>query len=217
MRRFGVIVGGMAFVAMLSWAAAPAGAATATGCSGTAKSYDAHGAVVDSVAFPGPGATQDDPFLVARDGTVSWAGSTASVIQHGSWKVDAWPVTISGSMENASAKTSSSGTEKVKDRLPISVTGLIYVKATLSGAGGARCVGGGWVKFTGSPLSTPLFWIAAFLLLFGFLGFLMLMLGFRSGLGATELESAMVARTIEDGVEDYSAELEGHTPAGGAR
>ena len=125
--------------------------------------------------MPGPGATKADPFRVDYDGTVTWSGSTDAPIRNGTWKVRAWPFTISGSMTNASGLITKSGTDKVSDRLSVKVPGLILVKVRLAGSGGTVCTASGWAKLEGSPTFTPVWFAGGVLMLVGASGFVLLL------------------------------------------
>ena len=98
----------------------PVGAALgadATGCSGSATSFDSTGAPLDQVSAPGQGGTFDDPFVVDLEGTVAWEGSTEVVFQNGGWSVTASGVPIaSGDIgANEDAVTTKSGTYNAAD------------------------------------------------------------------------------------------------------
>ena len=179
-------------------AAPSAGAATATGCSGAATSTDNDGNALDGVDVPGPHGTKSDPFEITSKGTVDWSGSTDEVIQDGKWTVYAWPFSFDGKIDNDDGNTQKSGNEKVDDRLPLPVPGLIFVKVTLTGKGGAECRATGWVRITDSPMSSAVFWFAALLMLFGFLGWILLMMGFRSGAAPVSPADTATAETLTE-------------------
>jgi len=121
--------------------------------------------------------------MVDHDGTVYWNGSTTRIISNGKWTVYIFPLDFSGKVTNSSGKTSDSGTRVIKHDIPVNIPGLAYVKVTISGQGGATCTAGAWIKFTGSPTSSPLWWVALMLLIFGGIaGALLLLIVF--GIGA---------------------------------
>lgn len=148
--------------------------AGATGCSGSATSFAADSTEIMAVTAPGPSATQADPFKVDYDGTVTWTGSTDSVIQDGSWTVTATPFSFSGDLANESGKQEAEGTITPSDYLPFAVPGLVLVTVDLTGAGGTTCTVTGWIQFTGNPLSSPAGWVALAFTILGALGFLVL-------------------------------------------
>jgi len=163
--------------------AGPAGAATATGCSGSATSTDKNGIPVDQVAAPGPGGTKDNPFKIAYDGHVKWQGKTDTLIKPGKYEVDiGLPFSFSGTFKNGDNKTQSSGNEKVSDRMPVKITGLFKVDVKVTGTGGS-CSGSAWLLISDSPLFTPL-WFASVVLL------LLAVLLFYMGVPANEAEAA---------------------------
>ena len=140
--------------------------ATLTGCSGDATSVDAKGNPVGSVAAPGePGSSPENPFVVDRNGTVQWSGSTDAVITDHSWTVSLYGIPVkSGSSKNQDQKQQTSGVEKIRNFLPIPVVGLFHVTGELSGTGGS-CTGDIWLKLAGSPVGTPV-WFAGLAALF---------------------------------------------------
>jgi len=148
--------------------------ADATGCSGAATSFTAGDAEIMTVNAPGPSATQDDPFRVDFDGTVTWSGSTEQVIQDGSWTVTARPFSFSGEVTNSSGTTEADGEIVPNDYLPFAIPGLVLVTVDLVGADGAACSASGWIQFTGNPLASPAGWVALALTLLGALGLLVL-------------------------------------------
>ncbi len=156
-------------------AATAAVGADASGCEGSATSTDSTGATIQTVTAPGPSATQDDPFMVAYDGTVTWEGATEQVIQDGSWTVTATPFSFSGEIRNDSGKVKGSGDISPDTYLPFAIPGLVLVTVDLTGADGATCSVSGWIQFTGNPLASPAGWVAAGLSVLGALGMLLLL------------------------------------------
>ena len=156
-------------------AATVAVGADASGCEGSATSLDSTGATIQTVTAPGPSATQDDPFMVDYDGTVSWEGATQEVIQDGSWTVTATPFSFSGEVTNDSGKKKGSGVVSPDSYLPFAIPGLVLVTVDLAGADGTTCSVSGWIQFTGNPLSSPAGWVAISLGVLGALGMLLLL------------------------------------------
>lgn len=147
--------------------------ADATGCSGSATSYAADGTKIQSVRAPGAGATEQDPFQVSFDGTVSWRGSTDGAIRNGTWTVSAQPFSFAGAFANKSGKTSAAGTVSPSDYLPFAIPGLVHLTVDVTGQGGS-CSVSGWIKFTGNPLTSPAGWVALAMTALGALGLLAL-------------------------------------------
>lgn len=167
----------LAAAALGTFALAPsAPAVTAQGCGGEATSARADGTQLDRLTAPGPGATRNDPFRVDPDGTVRWKGQTDQVIQNGRWTLQAWPFTVTGTVRNGNGDTTRSGEDRVEDRLPLKLPGLYFVKVKLRGGDGATCTASGWVKITGNPAFTPLWFGGIVLMLAGVGGFASLLL-----------------------------------------
>lgn len=90
--------------------AAATSTADASGCSGSAISFDAAGQPLDNVKAPGKGGTQDVPFVVDLDGTVAWKGSTPTALQDGTWSVTVAGVPVrSGDITNTDGVTTKAG------------------------------------------------------------------------------------------------------------
>lgn len=162
-------------------------AAEARGCSGEATSTKADGTTLYRLTAPGPGATRNSPFRVDPDGTVRWKGQTDQVIQNGRWTLQAWPFTVTGTLRNASGDTTKSGEDRVSDRLPVKLPGLYFVKVKLRGGDGASCTASGWVKVTGNPAFTPLWFGGLALMVAGLGGFASLLLGGKAAAGAAPI------------------------------
>jgi hypothetical protein len=147
-------------------------------CALTLTSFDKNGNQMDTATVGDTDATQENPFEVAFDGTVQWAGTMGSqVITNHHWSVSVFniPTPLSGGDANASGKTDGSGTVYVGKNLPIQITGLFYVSGGISGTGG-DCAGSGWMKLTGDPFGTIPFWIFVVLAV---VGLLLMFMGFR--------------------------------------
>lgn len=141
------------------------------GCNLSLSSTDAAGAALDTASV-GQGGTQDDPFLVDWDGTVSWQGDSGSqVFTDHSWQVSVFgiPTPLRGGDPNDAGETSSSGSTGVSENAPFQFTGLYNVSGDINGTDGAHCDGSGWFKLTGNPLTTIPFWIAVIVALIGLL------------------------------------------------
>jgi len=148
-----------AFV-LLVFIAPAAGAANLTGgCQGSATSSDKNGQQLDSVSAPGAGGTGSNPFLVDVDGTVDYKGSSPTVFHNHSWHVDVFGISVkSGGAKNGTNQSSTSGTEKISDYLPVNAVGLYRVSGGITADEGS-CSGSAWVKIAGSPVGT-IGWIA---------------------------------------------------------
>ncbi len=165
MRRGGRIVALSALAVLaLGLPASAALAADATGCSGSVQSLMADGSPLDAASAPGAGGTEDDPLVIDPDGSVTWQGSTDVAITSGSWAVAAGGVPIlSGTIDNADGKTSSSGVVELSTTLaPVQwllvTSALIPVAGEMTGPEGS-CTGSGWITGTGgSPMSSPVFY-----------------------------------------------------------
>lgn len=157
-------------------------AADATGCAGSATSYAANGDVVDNVRAPGPGGTEDAPFRIDPEGSVAWQGGTTTVIQDGSWSVSVfgWPV-MSGDFTNEDGKRKADGVQEMSSVPVLSAflfTGSpkIPVSGDVSSADGS-CTVSGWVTGVGSPVTSPMFWTGAGVLVLATLLLIWLILG----------------------------------------
>jgi hypothetical protein len=147
---------------------------TLTGCSGTGQSVSSSGTTIQSATAPSGSASPTHPFLVAYNGTVPYQGKSDAVITNHHWHLSVFGVQVkSGGSRNEKQLDTSSGTEKVKDYLPIRLTGEFYVSGKISGSGGA-CAGALWVKLTGNPVGSVL-WILG--VIFGAIGLLILSIG----------------------------------------
>lgn len=155
-------------------------AADATGCSGSAISFDADGIPIDNVKAPGEGGTQADPFLIDLDGEVAWVGSTSTVLTDATWSVNAGGIPIlSGEFANEEGKTKDAGRLSMSSTLPGPVAALLKgsqvvpVSGSIVSAAGT-CEGSGYISAGLPAFGTPM-WITAIvlivisLLLLGFL------------------------------------------------
>lgn len=174
LRRLALI----ALPALILLLPASASAFPLTNCTLNLTSLAASGATLDTATAGGNDSTQADPFIVAWDGTVQWAGTMGPlVIKDHSWGVSVFniPTPQSGGDPNEGGDTDGDGTVQVSDTLPFEVTGLFYVSGQISGTGGS-CEGSGWVKLSGDAFGTILFWIGLALVV---LGLAMLWMGYR--------------------------------------
>jgi hypothetical protein len=178
--RVASVVGLSSLLAVL--VAAPAAAFDLNGgCTLDLSSTDASGAALDGASGApggGQGGTQDDPFIVDWDGTVSWTGSSGSqVFMDHSWQVSVFgiPTPLRGGDPNDGGDTTADGSTGVSENAPIELTGVFNVSGDINGADGAHCDGSGWFKLNGNPLTTIPFWIAVVVAVAG----LLLLLGAR--------------------------------------
>ncbi len=155
--------------------AAPVAAFPLTNCTLAASSIAADGSTIASIASGAADATQDAPFLVDWDGTVTYKGSAQVEMKSNKWHVDVFgvPTPLMGGSDNGDDNRDGSGTVGVSANAPFRFTGLYYVSGVLKGSGGT-CEGSGWFKLTGDPTGTLPFSVAA---AFTILGVLMLARG----------------------------------------
>ena len=161
---------------------ASVGAFPLTTCTLTLTSTDANGKTIATATGGADDATETNPFLVDWDGTVTWRGTSgATAVKNNSWHVDVFmvPTPLRGGDANDKSNKVGTGTTSVRANAPFQFTGLYYVSGEFRGEG-AACVGSGWLKLTGNPVSTIPFWIAVVL---GLLGLLLLALGLRGSWG----------------------------------
>jgi hypothetical protein len=171
-RRLGFLTAGVLISGgVLLFPAHALGAATASGCSGTAVSFDADGHELDRVAAPGAGGTSDDPFEVDPEGSVKWeASASPAVPDDGTWKVET-KSTPKLSFGGDGGLDQSSGTEELKDHLVVDIpligetrvaSGKFFVEVVVEG-GAVTCTMSGYVEINGSPIGTPIFWAGVIL------------------------------------------------------
>ena len=134
------------------WQPTTAAAFALSGCQVTLTSLDADGNEIDSAVGGSADATQHDPLRVSWSGTVRWTRDTATVSagQGGSWHVDVFglPTPLRGSDGSAV-----SDSVRVSESLPFRFSGLLFVSGRLSGPD-VTCVGSGWLRVMGDPVST---------------------------------------------------------------
>jgi hypothetical protein len=185
-----------AMVLSLGLFASPAGAATSSGCSGSALSFSNRGIPLDKVAAPGSGGTQDRPFEIMWNGSIEWNGQTAQVLKNGTWRVNVQssfllfkigelatghPNGVSGTIGNESGETSKSGRFVPSAKVPIMFPGTYVVTVVATGEGGATCTAEVWVKVVNSPTGTPLFWAALVLILIAII--MLTLIGYTKWIG----------------------------------
>lgn len=142
-----------------------------TNCTLALTAVDAHGAQVGTATGGGADSTQENPFTVDWDGTVSYDGTTGSqVIKNNSWHVDVFglPTPLRGGSDNGDGNTKGSGSVGVSANAPFRITGLYYVSGEITGQGGS-CAGSGWFKLAGDPVGTIPFFVGLILLVLGVL------------------------------------------------
>jgi hypothetical protein len=142
------------------------------GCSLEIASLDAAGAPVDVASGPGAagGGTQDDPFLIDWDGTVSWVGNSGDqVFNNHTWQTYVFliPTPVRGGDPNDEDDTTGTGTAGVSANAPFRITGLYHVSGHIDGDEGAHCDGSGWFKLTGDAVGTIPFWLAVLIAVAG--------------------------------------------------
>jgi hypothetical protein len=148
--------------------AAPVAAFPLTNCTLGANGLAADGSTIDSVKSGAADATQDAPFLVDWDGTVTYDGTSQIELKNNSWHVDVFgiPTTLQGGDANTADTRDGNGTVSVSDNAPFKFTGLYFVSGSITGSGGT-CTGSGWLKLTGDPTGTIPMLIALLVLLLG--------------------------------------------------
>ena len=148
--------------------AAPVAAFPLTNCTLKATALAADGSQLDSIEGGALDATQEDPFLVDWDGTITYAGASQIAMVNNTWSVSVFniPTPLSGGDDNPEDTRDGSGTVGVSTNAPFRFTGLYFVSGALTGSGGT-CAGSGWFKLTGDPLGTIPFWVGLGVLILG--------------------------------------------------
>lgn len=139
------------------------------GCTLSITSLDAHGATLATATGGGNDSTQDNPFIVDWDGTVSYQGTTGTqVIKDNAWHVDVFniPTPLRGGSPNGDGNKTGSGSVGVSANAPFRITGLYYVSGEIKGTGGS-CSGSGWFKLAGDPVGTIPFFVGLVALVLG--------------------------------------------------
>jgi hypothetical protein len=156
------MVGAAVLVALgIQMLAAPVAAFPLTNCSLQATALRADGSTIGSIASGAVDATQDDPFLVDWNGTITYTGSSQIEMKNNSWSVAVFgiPTPLSGGDDNPDDDRDGNGTVGVSANAPFRFTGLYFVSGSITGSGGT-CAGSGWFKLTGDPVGTIPFWVA---------------------------------------------------------
>jgi hypothetical protein len=140
-----------------------------TNCTLTLNSTAKGGATLDTATGGAPDATQQDPFVVDWDGTVTYDGTTGTqVIKKNTWYVNVWhiPTPLRGGSPNDDGNQKGNGSVGVSANAPFRITGLYFVDGAISGDGGS-CAGSGWFKLAGDPVGTIPFFVGLALLIVG--------------------------------------------------
>jgi hypothetical protein len=159
------IVPGLLALAVLLLVPSPATAFELPGCDLLLTSLAADGTLVDTASSGSMDATQDDPLLVAWDGTVEWqlvsAASARSTAGVDGWSVQVFgvPTLLGGSGDRVDTGVGGSA--------PFRMTGLFHVSGSARGGGATACEGGGWLKVLGSPAGTVPFFVGLSVAVFG--------------------------------------------------
>jgi hypothetical protein len=193
--------------------AAPAGAANASGCSGSGTSIGASGLAIDQASAPGGGGTKDNPFQVETGGRVRYQYTIKGPIGGGTWKavIDTGlpfvgNVEFSGRIKSSS-QPSGKGVEPLKKHLQFAgiaaVVGAVKVKIVAT-SGHTRCVVSGWIKINDSPVKSAMFYESLLLLLFAIIFFYLAMMG-QLPEEALDASSAMAQEALGENVPGDSA------------
>jgi hypothetical protein len=155
------LVGAVGLVLALPTATALA--ADATGCSGSAISYDANGVEIGRAFAPGAGGTEDAPLPIDTAGKVQWEGKTDAVITNGSYQVTIGGLTFAeGTFANDEGATQAEGVQDMSgipgllgktltDKMKILVEGKVT-------SADASCSASGYVTGVTPPTSSPVFY-----------------------------------------------------------
>jgi hypothetical protein len=140
---------------------------------------DATGTPIDEGRMQGPVNKGDkgdaaNPFEVSLDGSVDFVFSTApTVFENNFWAIYAQGVPIpllQGSDDNPLDvdETGAVNLSNIAEIVPFKIVGVFFIHGDLFGNNNANhCHGEGYVKVGGDPVGTPLWLIAAALLVFG--------------------------------------------------
>ena len=153
--------------------ALPAGAAAfpLTNCTATLTSFDGAGVQLATATGGAEDATQAHPLLVDPDGTVSYDGTSGSIVfTDFTWTVNLFGLFggLSGNGSNETGGTTATGSVAVSDVLPFPVTGTFFVTGSVSDAANS-CDGSGWIQIEGDAFATPQFWAGVLLSVLGVL------------------------------------------------
>ena len=119
MRRVLLVSAAMAALSLLIWAA-PAAAFPLTNCTLQAASLKADGSALDSIASGANDATQEDPFIVDWDGTITYQGQADIEMKNNTWSVSVFNIrprcraamTTPRTIDRAAARSASARTRR---------------------------------------------------------------------------------------------------------
>jgi len=147
--------------------AGPAGAADATGCSGSGTSFDGDGKQLDQGSAPGAGGTDADPFEVDVDGRIEYTYQGVDEgIAGGTWDVKILNSPIpafGGDIEPDAQLPDGDGVEPLKEHFQFGglapLLGKYKIEIKASG-GGAECIVKGVIQINGSLVKSPTFYVS---------------------------------------------------------
>ncbi len=177
---------------------APALAADASGCSGSAVSIDSGGHPVDKVTAPGAGGTRDQPFVVDLNGSIAWKGSTPVALKDGSWSVTLGGLPVrSGDVSEDQSVTTKSGTTDLSE-IPAFASAFLDGKTVVPvvvdiNAANGTCSATVYVSTATSPTFTPLWITGTVMLIIG----VMLLIFLLVRILATPTEAGYI-KTVKD-------------------
>jgi hypothetical protein len=151
------------------------------GCVLQARSFtgaDATGDPIDEGQLAGIAAEGDvgdeaNPFEVSLDGSVDFLFTTPTVFQNNTWAiyVQGLPIPLLQGSDDNPLDVDETGVvnlSNISDAVPFEISGVFFVHGDLTGNSGANnCHGEGYVKVLGDPVGTPVWLIAAALLVVG--------------------------------------------------
>jgi len=182
MRVRGLVVVAVCTTLLIALPVSPARAATAQGCSGSISSVDDHGASLDTVAVPGAGGSDADPFRLYWAAPVTWTGQTAQPVAGGTWRLTVQHPSVlfalgelltghvdglHGTFDPAQAGSSFTNTFTPSSIEPVTLPGTYQVGFAVAGNGGVACAGTISVRVMDPPGHNPLWWLALVLILAG--------------------------------------------------
>jgi hypothetical protein len=198
-----LVLTAMLTVLLVGPLAAPAHAATSQGCAG---SLSAEGPSVDTVAVPGPGGTNVNPFQLYWAEPVSWRAETDAPMTDGTWRLtvhnSSWLFALgelvtghihglAGTFNSGQGGTSFSNSFTPSAIEPVTLPGKYEVGFTVTGSGGAKCTGTISVRVMDPPGHNPFWWLALLLIIAGLILFVVF--------GISKLTRPVVVRTNDQG------------------
>jgi hypothetical protein len=164
--------------------ASPAHAATSQGCAGTLSAAGPSvGAVaVDTVAVPGPGGTNANPFQLYWAEPVTWTAQTDGPMTDGTWRLtvqhSSWLFALgelvtghihglTGSFNTGQGGTSFTNSFTPSAIEPVTLPGKYEVGFAVTGSGGVTCTGTISVRVMDPPGRNPFLWLALLLIIAG--------------------------------------------------